>query len=275
MIKHRAMSAALATAFAAATLASGGTAEADSATGRCAPPPDAAWQTTSRETSYQHGSFILDSNEWNQPGGYGTPASWMTTWAGHDSSWGVCANEPGTGYPYPEERMPLGNTPMSSLSSVTSGYDETTPADGQWDSAYDIWLKPPSSAPGQSPTELMIWTANHGEQTGNQANLGTANIGGHQYQVSACDSCNRVSFVFPSDVPTTTVNLLAVLRYAAQNPAINPITGKDPVVTEIDRGWEIHKTDGTEAFTTNHYWLSVLHKARLLRKRKPHHTGPR
>lgn len=266
MIKYRAARTAFAAVTVAASMAAGGTAAADtgpggSGSGGCA-PAGAAWQTTARQTAYQHGPFILDANEWNPPGG-GTnmPASWMTTWAGRDSSWGVCTNQPGTGFPYPEERLMLGATPMSSLSGITSSYAETTPSDGQWDSAYDIWLRRPSSAPGQSAPEVMIWTANHGEWTGNPTVTGDVTIAGHKYQMSVCGSCNRVDFVFPSDVPATTVNLLAVLRYAARNSASSPITGKDPVITEIDRGWEIYKTNGTESFTTNEYSLSVQRKA--------------
>lgn len=225
------------------------------------PPAAAAWTTTSRQTAYQHGPFVLDTNEWNPAGGSdGVPASWMTVWAGYDSSWGVCANEAGTGWPYPEERLPLGHTPMSSLSSLYSGYAETTPSAGQWDSAYDIWLARPSGAPGNSQPEVMIWTANHGEGTGNPKTVGNVTIAGHRYQMSVCASCDRVTFVFPSDVPATTVNLLAVLRYAAANSASKAITGTNPVITEIDRGWEIYKTNGTESFTTNSYWLSVAHK---------------
>jgi hypothetical protein len=155
----------------------------------------------------------------------------------------------------------LGATPMSTLSGITSSYSETTPSDGQWDSAYDIWLQRPSSAPGQSPPEVMIWTANHGEWTGNPTVTGNVTIAGRQYQMSECASCDRVDFVFPSDVPATSVNLLAVLQYAARSPASSSITGRDPVITEIDRGWEIYKTSGTEAFTANSYALSVHRKA--------------
>lgn len=268
--KHRAVRAALVTASVAAALTSGAGAPAAQAapgtpadgSASCA-PATARWSSTSRETDYQHGPFVLNSDEWNPSGGNGEPASWMTTWAGADSSWGVCANEPGNGWPYPDERLYLQNTPVSSLSAIRSGYSDTTPTDGRYDSAYDIWLKRPSSAPGKTPPEVMIWTTNHGEWTGNKQVVGKMTIGGHQYQMSVCDVCNRVSFVFPANVPATTVNILAVLRYAAQNPASRKITGTDPVLTEIDRGWEIYKTNGTEAFTANSYWLSVQHKASL------------
>lgn len=264
MFKHRAVRAALVTVSVAAALTAGGKAVAAADTAGSCPPPGAAWTTTSRQTSYQHGEFDLDSNEWNPAGGSdGVPASWMTTWAGYDSSWGICANESGTGWPYPEERLFLGQTRVSSLSGLTSGYAETTPSDGQWDSAYDIWLGQPASAPGQSAPEVMIWTANHGEWTGNPDVVGTVTIAGQRYQMSVCGTCNRVTFAVPADVPAATVHLLALLRYAAQNPASSAITGKDPVITEIDRGWEIYKTNGTEPFTTNRYWVSVRHKLSL------------
>lgn len=271
---QRVARAALVTASVAAALAGGaGAASAKTAdvplvstllssdSSHCA-PATAAWSTTNRETAYQHGPFVLDSNEWNPAGGAdtGLPASWMTTWAGYDSSWGVCANEGGTGYPYPEERLMLGGTPVSSLSAINSGYSDLTPSDAQYDSAYDIWMKKPSSAPGKTPPEVMIWTTDHGEWTGNRDVVGTMNIGGHQYRMSVCASCNRVSFVFPSNVPATTVNILAVLKYAAQNPASTKIVGRNPAITEIDRGWEIFKTNGTEAFTARNYWLSVNRK---------------
>jgi hypothetical protein len=274
MFKFRAVRTALAAASAVATLATGGAAYADTnpvsgllpttGPGAC-PPAGAIWQTTSRETDYQHGPFVLDTNEWNPAGGSdsGIPASWMTTWAGIGSSWGVCAHESGTGWPYPEERLFTGKTPISSLSALASGYSETTPSDGQYDSAYDIWLNQPNLPAGQTPPEVMVWTANHGEGTGNPKYLGTATIAGHQYRVSVCDACKRVTFEFPSDVPATTVNLLAVLRYAAQHPASAAVTGKNPVITEIDRGWEIYRTNGTEPFTTHSYWLAMRHKSAL------------
>lgn len=272
MFRHRAVRAALVTASVAAAVAAGTGAPAAKAasaqpadtSGTCA-PATAAWSTTSRETDYQHGPFVLDSNEWNPAGGGDTnvPASWMTTWAGNDSSWGVCAHEAGTGYPYPEERLILGKLPMSSLAAINSGYSDTTPSDAQYDSAYDIWLQRPAGAPGQTPPEIMIWTTNHGEWTGNKQVVGTMTIAGHQYQMSVCASCNRISFVFPSNVPATTVNILAVLKYAARNPASRKIVGGNPVLTEIDRGWEIFKTNGTEAFTAHSYWLSVNRKLGL------------
>lgn len=264
ILKRRAAWTALAAVSLAAALAGGVGASAAKAspavsadtTGSC-PPSGAAWSTTNRETDYQHGQFDLNSDEWNPAGGNGAPASWMTTWAGSDSRWGVCANEPGNGWPYPDERIYLPDTPMSSLSAINSGYSDSTPSDGQYDSAYDIWLKRPSSAPGKTPPEVMIWTTNHGEWTGNRQVVGRMAIGGHQYRMSVCAKCNRVSFVFPSNVPATTVNILAVLRYAAQNPASRKILGTDPAITEIDRGWEIYKTNGTQPFTANSYWLSV------------------
>lgn len=268
MFKHRAVRAALVTASVASALTAGSGASAAKAapadtTDACA-PATAVWSTTSRETAYQHGPFILNSNEWNPAGGSDNlPASWMTTWAGAGSGWGVCANEAGTGWPYPEERLPLGQTPMTSLSGITSGYSDTTPSDAQYDSSYDIWLKRPSSAPGKTTPEVMVWTTNHAEWTGNRKIVGRMTIAGHRYRMSVCDVCNRVTFVFPSNVPATTVNLLAVLRYAARNPASSKIIGRNPVLTEIDRGWEIYKTRGTEAFTAHGYWLSVQHKVRL------------
>lgn len=303
MIKYRAARAAFTSLAFAAVLTAGGTAAADTtptpsatptpsttptpgtsptpsatpgtdATQAGCAPASAAWQTSARQSFYQHGPFILDSNEWNPVGGkQSAPASPMTTWAGRDTSWGVCTNQPGTGWPYPEERLMLGNTPMSSLAAIMSGYDETTPQGGMWDSAYDIWVRSPAGAPRQTPREVMIWTANHGEWTGNPRVVGNVTIAGHRYQMSVCDSCNRVTFVFPSDVPATTVNLLAVLRYAAHNPASTSITGRDPVITEIDRGWEIYKTEGTQAFTTNSYWLDVVKNPLIQRKptRKPAH----
>lgn len=272
MFKHRAIRAALVTASVAAALtASAGASTAKAAPAKASdastacPPVGAVWSSTSRETGYQNGPFVLNSDEWNPPGGgtTGTPASWMTIWAGVGSRWGVCANEPGSGWPYPDERLSLPNTPVSTLSAITSGYSDTTPSDAQYDSAYDIWLKRPSGAPGKTQPEVMIWTTNHREETGNKQVVGKMTIAGHQYKMSVCDACDRISFVFPTNVPASTVNILAVLKYAARNSASNKIIGKDPVLTEIDRGWEIYKTNGTESFTANSYWLSVQRKVGL------------
>jgi hypothetical protein len=71
------------------------------------------------------------------------------------------------------------NSAISSLSSVTSTFAETSPGTGIWEDTYDIWINGLATS---GSTEIMIWTQNHG-QTPSGSDQGTVTLDGRSYTV--------------------------------------------------------------------------------------------
>src|SRR5262249_53738877 len=94
-------------------------------------------------------------------------------WRADLHAWGDCGtNSNGTSN--------CSNTPISSLSSLTSSYAETMPHNGQTiaEAAYDIWTN--------YPNDIMIWTDTVGRcEPGayGGTRLGTATLRGQQFDV--------------------------------------------------------------------------------------------
>jgi hypothetical protein len=192
---------------------------------------------------------------------YGKAQMSQTTWAQSSGAWGVCADQPGVGWPYPEQRLTFTSPqPVASLATLTSSYSQQLPSGGHWDSAYDLWLDGGPGATGS--VEIMIWTDNNGEVTGN-APAGTMRIDGVSYDLSVNPRLRRIDLVLPRGSRDGEVNLMHVLLALQADQRSGPVIGARPALTEIDYGFEIFSTAGTEEFTVNSYAVTMARKPRV------------
>ena len=233
------------------------TTPAPSPTTRSTPPPatggtaactDPTFTTSSDFGSENLGPYTVSNNMWNAGGGGIT----QTLSACSASSWFVKANvaEDGGGVKtYPNSHYNYTNTPeISSLGSVTSTFGSTSPDNGDFEDAYDIWLNGTAGAGGD---EVMIWTDNHGETPAGSP-VTTATFDGQSYTVWKGDN-GPVSFVSNANVSAGDVNLLQFFQWLISK-GYEPANSK---LYQVDYGVEIATTNGAqETFGFNNFSVS-------------------
>jgi hypothetical protein len=132
--------------------------------------------------------------------------------------------------------------PLSNFHSITSSYNESGPATGDYEAAYDIWAN-------NGSLEIMLWVDNHGQAPSGSV-VATPTIGGTGYSVHQYNS--TVSMVLNSQSSSGTVDLLAALNWLKSN-GYEP---SDLAINQIDFGWEICSTGGsTQKFTMNGFTI--------------------
>ena len=153
------------------------------------------------------------------------------------------------------------NPPLSALTDLTSTFDTAAPnvAAGNWEEAYDVWLS-------SNNNEVMIWTdTSDSRLSDNGATIIDPNVVidgvSYTYQVyeqgssqSSCglSVCGSIDMVRNSPVTSGTVDIRDVLNYLIS-------VGAEPsniAIGEIDFGWEICSTVGTQTFAVNGYTLT-------------------
>jgi Glycosyl hydrolase family 12 len=233
------------------------TTPAPTPTTRSTPPPtsagtaactDPTFTTSSDFGSENLGPYTVSNNMWNAGGGGIT----QTLSACSASSWFVTANvaEDGGGVKtYPNSHYNYADTPeISSLGSVTSTFGSTSPDNGDFEDAYDIWLNGTAGAGGD---EVMIWTDNHGETPAGSP-VTTATFDGQSYTVWKGDN-GPVSFVSNANVSAGDVNLLQFFQWLISK-GYEPANSK---LYQVDYGVEIATTNGAqETFGFNNFSVS-------------------
>jgi hypothetical protein len=176
----------------------------------------------------------------------------QTIYACSYSNWYVTAdmnNESGNGAvkTYPNSQRDF-SSEISSLSSVTSTFAETSPGTGIYEDAYDIWLNGLATS---GSTEVMIWTQNNG-QTPSGTVQGTVTVDGRTYTV--WKSGSYIAFVANTNFTAGTMNLLAFFQY---------IIGKgwvpgDSTLSQVCYGVELVSTNSApETFTFSDYSVNA------------------
>ena len=177
----------------------------------------------------------------------------QTLYACSYSNWYVTAdmnNDSGNGAvkTYPNSQRDFNEPKISSLSSVTSTFAETSPGTGIYEDAYDIWL---NGIAGSGSTEVMIWNQNNG-QTPSGSVQGTATFDGRSYTV--WKSGSYIAFVAKSNFTSGTVNLLSFFQW---------IIGKgwipaDSTLGQVCYGVELVSTNGVPAtFSFSNYAVNA------------------
>ncbi|GAB2622205.1 hypothetical protein Aab01nite_76560 [Paractinoplanes abujensis] len=212
-------------------------------------PSDAVWVNSGQWATWQNSGYTLYNNIWG--GGAGS----QTIWARSGTNWGVVADHPRTSgvKSYPNTGRTL-NRRLSSLSRVTSSFNVSVPADGDYATTYDIWAD-------NHAYEVMIWTNQHGavgpiaeqyDANGAVPNVRNLTVGGHTWNVyRGSNGANAVFSFIRTNTGSGTIDLLAVMNWLRSNNWWGDVT-----VGELQFGFEITGTAGRSNFTTNSFALS-------------------
>jgi Glycosyl hydrolase family 12 len=225
----------------------GSPASSDPVTARSASCTNPSYSTSAADGMLNASPYFVSNNMWNASGYSVT----QTLYACSYSNWYVTAtmnNDNGDGAvkTYPNSQRDFNDT-ISSLSSVTSTFAETSPGTGIYEDAYDIWLNGLATS---GSTELMIWTQNNG-QTPSGSVQGTVTLDGRSYTV--WKSGSYIAFVATANFTAGTMNLLAFFQY---------IIGKgwipsNSTLSQVCYGAELVSTNGVpETFTFSNYSVS-------------------
>ena len=213
-------------------------------------PAGAAWVGSGQWDNWTTNGYTIYNNIW------GSGAGTQTTWAKSTSNWGVLANHPRTSgiKSYPNVSYPL-NRRLSSLSTLTSSYNVTVPATGDYVTSYDIW-------DDNNAYEIMIWTNKQGavgpiaeayDANGAIPTAANVTVGGATWNIyRGSNGANAVfSFVRTANSTAGTLNVLAMLNWLRTNNWWGDVT-----LGQFQFGYEISGTAGQAAFTTNSYSLN-------------------
>jgi hypothetical protein len=153
------------------------------------------------------------------------------------------------------------NPPLSALTDLTSTFNTTPPNidKGNWEEAYDVWLS-------SNNNEVMIWTDTSSSRlSDNGATIVNPNVTfdgvSYTYQVyeqgtnqSSCglSVCGSIDMVRNNPEASGTVDIRDVLNYLISVDA----EPSNVAIGEIDFGWEICSTVGTQTFAVNGYTLT-------------------
>ena len=198
--------------------------------------------TTSDSTWWDLSPYFVANDMWNVTG-YRVAE---TLHACSYSNWYVVAtmdNSKGDGAvkTYPNSHRDFDSNPeISSFSSITSTFAETSPDRGIYEDAYDIWLNG-IATPGS--TEVMIWNDNHG-QTPAGSLQATVTIDGRPYAV--WKTGNYIAFVASTNFTSGTANLLDFFQWLMTKGWIPDNT----TLGQVDYGAELVSTNGAPATFT-------------------------
>ena len=211
---------------------------------------DAAFTSSDPEGQWKNGGYFVRNDAWNSDAGP------QTLTACSYSNWNVVANEPSTpdvkSYPDVQMDFQAGGAadgtglPITSFTSITSKFAETSPHVGVYDVAYDIYLDS-STLDGPGTTEIMIWVDNYMQVPAGSKVSSAVPLDNRTYDVYyEADNGNGghyIVFLANTGFSAGTVDILALLDYATQQgwlPAGAPLN-------QIAFGVEICETNGADA----------------------------
>lgn len=202
-----------------------------------APASAAVWNSCDQWGSTTLNGYTLYNDIW------GSGAGSQCIWADSGTRWGVRADHPNTGgiKSYPNAKKVI-DKPISSLTSLTSGYDVTVPSSGAYNTSYDIWDT-------AHRYEIMLWVNRTGPVGPLGTSQGTVTLGGSTWTVHKGDNgANAVfSFVRTSNSRAGTVDILPVLKWIKNTKG----WFGDVTVGDVQFGYEITSSSGGLDFTTN------------------------
>lgn len=213
-------------------------------------PSDAAWVATGAFDSWTNNGYTLNNDVWG--GGAGS----QTIWARTGTNWGVVSTQPRTSgvKSYPHTGKTLNRT-LSSLSSVSSSFNVSVPADGDYETAYDIWAN-------NNAYEVMIWANEKGavgpiassyDSNGAVPSASNITVGGSTWNVyRGSNGSNQVySFVRTSGTNAATIDVLAVLNWLKTQAWWGDVT-----VGDVQFGFEVSGTAGQSSFVDNSFSIT-------------------
>lgn len=209
----------------------------------------ATWSSSDQWASWTNGGYTIYNDVW------GSGAGAQSIWANSYSNWGVWAQHPDTGgvKSYPNVTKAISKS-LSSITTLKSSFNVTSPSSGSYSTTYDIWTN-------GSTYEIMLWMNNNGSvnpisYTWNSSGQpvpvnSNVSVGGHTWNVYQGSNGSNIvySFVRTSDTNSGTVDILAVLKW------INTkgwFSGTQTVNT-VQFGFEITSSSAGLDFITNSY----------------------
>lgn len=218
----------------------------------------AAWSSSDQYASWSNGGYTVYNNIW------GAGAGSQSIWANNYSNWGVWANHPNTAgiKSYPNSSKYVGKV-LSTINTLSTSFNATTPSGGAWVSAYDLW-------DGNKANEIMLWLNYTGNSDGsgnvkpisyNYSSTGASvpvytnqSIGGHTWNVFRGNngSNNVYSFLRTTKTNSGTIDAKAIYNWIKNKGWFGNVT-----VGDIQYGFEISSCYGTNGngsnFTCNSY----------------------
>ena len=207
-----------------------------------------SFSTSAADGMWNQSPYFVSNNMWNASG-YSVA---QTLYACSYSNWYVTAtmnNNSGDGAvkTYPNSQRDF-TQEISSLSSVTSTFAQTSPDTGIYEDAYDIWINGLATS---GSTEIMIWTQNHG-QTPSGSVQGTVTFGGRSYTV--WKSGSYIAFVANANFSAGTMNLLDFFQWVIGKGWIPA----DSTLSQVCYGAELVSTNGVPAtFSFSNFSVSA------------------
>ena len=200
-----------------------------------------AFVTSDPNGGWAHGGYYVHNNMWNSAK-YSPCTSTLYAWA--PNNWYVMTrmnNQKGDGAvkTYPNVHRDYRSVPISTFTSLTSTFAETSPSVGIYNVAYDLWLNG-IATPGC--TEIMIWTKNSKQVPGGRF-VQDATFGGRTFKVYTTPNHGYVAFVAAANFSSGTVDLLEIMNWAAEKGWFE----RKSTVNQICFGVEVVSTEDTEA----------------------------
>ncbi|MFJ2115851.1 MULTISPECIES: hypothetical protein [unclassified Streptomyces] len=208
-----------------------------------APAQAAIWSSSDQWGNYTTSDgYTLYNNIW------GAGAGPQSIWANSSSNWGVWASHPNTGgiKSYPNAKKII-NKPLTTLSSLRSGYNVTVPSSGAYNTSYDIW-------DSNHDYEIMLWVNYRGAVSPLGTSQGTLTLGGHTWTVyKGNNGSNEVfSFLRTSNSTSGTVDILPILKWVKDTKG----WWGNVTIGDVQFGYEVTSSPGGLDFTTNSFSVS-------------------
>ena len=148
---------------------------------------------------------------------------------------------------YPNVHKDYNEPAISSFSSITSTFSETSPHVGIYEAAYDIWLNGVAS---NGSTEVMIWNDNYHQVPAGSVQA-TVTFDGRSYTVWRTGT--YIALVADSTFTSGSVDLLAMFKWLMSKGWL----ASNSTIGQIDYGFELVSTNGVPAtFTVNNFSIT-------------------
>ena len=202
---------------------------------------DPVFVTSDRNGGWSNGGYYVHNNMWNSSK-YSPCRETLYAWS--FDKWHVVArmnNKTGDGAvkTYANVHKNYKSVPISSFSSITSSFAETSPRVGIYNFAYDIWINGIAS---KGCTEIMIWTENFNQVPGGR-HVQDVTFGGRTYKVYKRSQSGYIAFVPTSNFTSGAMDLLEIMNWTIGKgwlPAKSTLN-------QICFGVEIVSTDDADA----------------------------
>jgi hypothetical protein len=201
------------------------------------------------------GKYYLYDNQWNCAGNDCGPESAYGCLNSDGSvSWVATSNQPKGNtavLTYPAIQSNFDSKPkLSSFSSISATFSETSPKVGDYEVAWDCWFN-------DNANELMIWVDTYKQVPGGDKVATAVTLGGHSYDVwysAGGGGGGYLAYYATQTISSGTIDLLEIFNYSVSHGWL-PASS---VVNQLSFGIEVCSTNGQDAtWTIDNYSLTA------------------